>query len=348
MSELSISYTNLISTITQVMQSGLITAKKALEYARLQTYWEIGKHIHAAVDASGGAFQLGEKLYKRISTDIHAQTELDLASDTIKRIVQFHKNYPEFPENSPLTFTHYIALQRISDQQKRLMLEHRAIKQNMTVADIKEAVFEIMKQDNSAITTQGKVLECVRGEPYIYRTRMFKDLNEKEELCVDCGFKMHFPLKSSVIRNTPSFSNTKISCVRVVKEKGVYDVRLSSRKWNMIHTYAAGMVDVIDGDTIDALVDVGFHMRTHDRFRLKGINTPEIATPAGVRAKKFLIDYLAQCPRIIIRTVKEGMYGRWLADIFALPECDDVFKIAAEGVYVNQLLLDKGLAEIYK
>lgn len=339
-------YNKLLASVTNELQSGLLKARKALEYACLQTYWNIGKHIRECVEASNGALHLGDKLYARISQDLHVQTDLELSVDTIRRIIQFNKNYVTFPENSSLTFIHYMVLQRIRDKQKRLMLEHRAIEKNMTVADIKQAVFEITEQDGVSLK-QNKVLVCERGKPYIYRTRVFKDENEKEELCVDCGFKMQIPLKCRIIRSTPPFVSKDRCCVRLVKDKGFYDVRLAHRKRKMIYTYAAGLVDVIDADTLDALVDVGFYMRMYDRFRLKGINVPEIATPAGVRAKKFLSDYLAQCPRIIIRTTKEGMFGRWIADIFAIQGCDDIYKIAAEGVFVNQLLLDEGHAEIY-
>jgi hypothetical protein len=42
------------------------------------------------------------------------------------------------------------------------------------------------------------------------------------------------------------------------------------------------------------------------------------------------------------------MYGRWIADIFALPKSNDLNKIAKEGEFVNQILLDQKLAVIFK
>ncbi len=42
------------------------------------------------------------------------------------------------------------------------------------------------------------------------------------------------------------------------------------------------VVEVVDGDTLDACVDVGFGIWITDRFRLKGINTPEMGTAYAI------------------------------------------------------------------
>ncbi|MHC1610385.1 MAG: thermonuclease family protein [Candidatus Methanospirareceae archaeon] len=42
------------------------------------------------------------------------------------------------------------------------------------------------------------------------------------------------------------------------------------------YIYKAKLERVVDGDTVDLIVDVGFYISVHQRFRLKGIDTPEI------------------------------------------------------------------------
>lgn len=42
------------------------------------------------------------------------------------------------------------------------------------------------------------------------------------------------------------------------------------------HIYSAKVLKVIDGDTIDADLDLGFRIHTNVRFRLNGIDTPEL------------------------------------------------------------------------
>jgi len=44
---------------------------------------------------------------------------------------------------------------------------------------------------------------------------------------------------------------------------------------------------VVDGDTVDALVDLGFKIQTIQRLRLARVNTPERSQPAYTEAKEF-------------------------------------------------------------
>lgn len=44
---------------------------------------------------------------------------------------------------------------------------------------------------------------------------------------------------------------------------------------NNPYIYKAKIINVVDGDTVDATIDVGFKMTTVQRLRLLGINTPE-------------------------------------------------------------------------
>ena len=43
-----------------------------------------------------------------------------------------------------------------------------------------------------------------------------------------------------------------------------------------MYTYAARLVRVVDGDTVDLDIDLGFHITVRERFRLAGIDTPEL------------------------------------------------------------------------
>jgi len=45
-----------------------------------------------------------------------------------------------------------------------------------------------------------------------------------------------------------------------------------------VYKYNAKLIRVIDGDTIDALIDLGFNVWVKKRIRLYGINTPESRT----------------------------------------------------------------------
>ena len=95
-----------------------------------------------------------------------------------------------------------------------------------------------------------------------------------------------------------------------------------------LYNYSAKVYNVVDGDTIDAEVQVGFHLTTKLRFRLYQdsgfyFDTPESRKYRGVseahkqhgleakaRAKELLLD-----KTVIIKTYKEGSF-RWLGEVF--------------------------------
>ena len=112
---------------------------------------------------------------------------------------------------------------------------------------------------------------------------------------------------------------------------------------NLYH-YAATVLHVVDGDTVDLLVSLGFDTTFTGRFRLIGINTPESYGPdacdAGRAAKAWLTDLLKVDTRVIVKTHKDKKekYGRYLAEVYL---ADDATKT------VNQMLIEAGHAVAY-
>lgn len=121
-----------------------------------------------------------------------------------------------------------------------------------------------------------------------------------------------------------------------------------------MYEYKAKVIKIVDGDTIDFDIDLGFHMTARIRTRLLGINTPEIRgkeREEGLRSKAFVVETLDKAVDVRVKTHKTGKYGRWLADILykpleknpSMPE--EVFD--KEYINLNKLLLVKGLAKKY-
>ena len=101
---------------------------------------------------------------------------------------------------------------------------------------------------------------------------------------------------------------------------------------------------VVDGDTIDVIIDLGFDIMYKSRVRLFGIDTPESRTrdlvekKYGLMSKDFLKDKLKNAEKIVIKTHKgeeTGKFGRILGEIF----CDNV--------NINQQMCDVGHADAY-
>ena len=91
-----------------------------------------------------------------------------------------------------------------------------------------------------------------------------------------------------------------------------------------MYEYNAEVLRVVDGDTIDVLIDVGFSTFKKERVRLYGINTPETRTrdleekQKGLAAKDRLEELIKACEnKCVIKTQldKKGKYGRILGVI---------------------------------
>jgi micrococcal nuclease len=103
---------------------------------------------------------------------------------------------------------------------------------------------------------------------------------------------------------------------------------------------------VVDGDTIDADIDLGFDISLTKRIRLAGIDTPESRTTdkaekeLGLDAKNWLKHRLEEAKDIIIRTQlpdSTEKYGRIIGQLY----------INGEDVPLNQQMIIEGYALAY-
>lgn len=93
---------------------------------------------------------------------------------------------------------------------------------------------------------------------------------------------------------------------------------------------------VIDGDTMDLVVDLGFHVQATLRFRLKAVNCAELGTPGGAAARSFADEWLRASERLDVLSWKSpGAYGRWEGII-----------IRPDGTTLNDALVAAGKAAV--
>lgn len=83
--------------------------------------------------------------------------------------------------------------------------------------------------------------------------------------------------------------------------------------------YKANVVRVVDGDTLDVEIDMGFHIGCRQRLRLMGVDTPEISTPEG-KGIKAILQELLEGKTYKIYTIKPDKYGRYLFDLLISSE----------------------------
>ena len=88
-----------------------------------------------------------------------------------------------------------------------------------------------------------------------------------------------------------------------------------------MYDYKATLVRVVDGDTVDAEIDLGFDVKIKKRIRLVGINTPECRTrdlkekALGLAAKERVKAILTENIKFTLESTELGKYGRVLGKI---------------------------------
>lgn len=108
-----------------------------------------------------------------------------------------------------------------------------------------------------------------------------------------------------------------------------------------MYEYKAKIKDVHDGDTVTAVVDLGFRTQIEIKIRFYGINAPELKGDTknkAILSKNRVIELILN-KEVIIKTRKDKQekYGRWLGEIY----------IPNTTISVNQILLNEGLAIPY-
>ncbi len=105
-------------------------------------------------------------------------------------------------------------------------------------------------------------------------------------------------------------------------------------------TFRAVVKHVVDGDTLDVMIDLGLYKYAYETIRLRGIDCPEIYRPTspqelahGRAARERLIQLVLDQPVMLVTYKDAQSFGRFEADVKLLKETDiDVVSILkAEG-----------------
>jgi len=96
--------------------------------------------------------------------------------------------------------------------------------------------------------------------------------------------------------------------------------------------FRAICMHVVDGDTYDFLIDLGFYNYVYKTIRLKGVDTPEIFSginkEAGQSAKKFVTELILN-KSCLLQTHKDPeSFGRFIADVFYMDDNEEWISLA--------------------
>jgi micrococcal nuclease len=114
----------------------------------------------------------------------------------------------------------------------------------------------------------------------------------------------------------------------------------------MYKYFVKEVTKVVDGDTIDVIIDLGFDIMFSSRVRLAGIDTPESRTKdiaektLGLESKEYLKKQLKDAKSVVIKTEKMNStekFGRVLGWLY----------INGDTVSVNDMMINDGYAWEY-
>ena len=112
-----------------------------------------------------------------------------------------------------------------------------------------------------------------------------------------------------------------------------------------MYEYRAKLDRVVDGDTIDANIDLGFDVSVHKRIRLAGIDSPESRTrdleekKRGLASKQRLIELLEK-GNLVVESKEVGKFGRVLGVLHVYPD-------GGLPININDTLVKEGFAVEY-
>ena len=117
------------------------------------------------------------------------------------------------------------------------------------------------------------------------------------------------------------------------------------------YIYRGKLERVVDGDTIDALIDVGFNIWVKKRIRYSGIDTWESRTrdleekakglEAKARNKELLMEVSSKAGYFRLKSFGVGKYGRVLGEIYIQDSNKNT-------ICINNQLINEGHAYIYE
>jgi len=315
-------YANLKKQVSQV----LIQGQRKLESLKVQIYWRTGKLILDYLKVHPEEGKHGRYLVERLSQD------LDIDFSVLYRILRFSQVFPTLATWPMLTWSHYRELLGVEDAKIRQMLGRQTEQKGWNVrtltAEIKRRKSrrsEIKKIEESALDVLPQPACDSVG---LIRVKDLEDLGGLKRKVLDLGFYVYKQMPKAKLAR---FRDGAV--LLTLDAKGKFKkASAGARPYDFL-----GRVEkVVDGDTLRVQVDLGFGEITRQYLRLYGIDTPERKTPAGRKAKTFVERFFTKDATITFKSTQRDLHGRYVSHVWR------------DGLYLNNVLLENHLAEVFK
>ena len=316
------------------VREALIAGQARADHAYLESYRNTGLLIDAHILFFKERADYGAKVIPQLAEAIGCGDML------LYRCLRFVREFPILSDGIELSWSHYRLLLEVRDKRQRKSLEAAARKNRWTGPELERRVRAFNAIDvtatvvgeSKAAPTAHKPLVPQRGTPGLHPI-----VERGAGLAVDLGFKLYWPLTADQAKRL-----AKGDIVRIASDDSVRAVdpttllRASGATKADLFTYAAELRRVVDGDTLVVALEVSPGVFLEQKLRLRGLDCPEMSTPEGKAAKRFVEGLVARTTAIVINTTKPDKYDRYLADVFLTTDAGEI--------YLNAALLENGQA----
>ena len=345
-------YSRLREQVQAVLAEGKVQTRQATECERVDAYWHVGDAIHVHILAREGRAGYGQRIVANLSQD------LNLGESLLHEIVRFRRFFPILYARRELAWGHYRTMLRLPSNEHRRFYERMADRHHWSTRElesqIKTDLYRQTRDRPDALPEgddpfDGRPLRPRRGRLYTYCIKKLPGTEGRiDDLRIDLGFDVLWNI--DLIGLTEPRHNMIVTSTKRAGSgfTGQYHFETLTAQRRALFTYITKVTDVIDGDTLRGIADLGFGGSSSQKLRLKGIDAPELARRAGHRAKQFVLDRMTAVDFIVVTTSKHpGKFGRYITDIFYLIGESDPEIVLRKGVYLNQELLQERLATRY-
>ena len=292
-------------------------------------YWGTGKRIVEVEQNGKTRAPYGKGLLNALSADLTRRLGSGFSERNLERMRGYYLASSKSPTSSKLVWSRKVELLSIKDKKKKLAIEEKAMRQDLTSRQIRALVRKERGLKTRPPKTAGLELPPLKRptDLRLYTYKKADVLPEADEFgmgsggWIDCGFFL----------------------TRRVPKLAIAGVTLTDKP---AYTYAAFVERIVDGDTLIAVIHAGFGNVFKWRLRLRGIDCPERSTAKGKEAKRYVEKLLPRGTRLVVKSSKTDLHGRFVADVFFGQGLAAGFEEIASGanVWLNQHLLDQGLA----
>ena len=358
--------------LVKMIQITITSGRALIQKAQAETYWKVGKFISDYILEGSDRAKYGEHIFENLSKD------LNISVNNLERMARFSREFSISDARQKLTWTQFRMILALPDPLTRQQFIKETLSQKLTARQLQKEV----KQRNALlhIPPDGPIpkLKFTRGQLYTYTVIEPPSLQEEDQKFIDCGFNLWYQIPKAQLGK---FKDGEIiETVKIGYDK--YQIKSSKRTAKDLYVFKAIIERIVDGDTALVQVNCGFGLWTRQYLRFRAINCPELTTKEGQSVKRFIEVRIKPNDFVIIKTHKDDKYGRYLVDVWYAPPVPPVIarspadggatksfdnlrmvsivepqsqqeewnveRVAREGIYLNQELLDNRLAVKWK